>query len=526
MIKQKNTFVFYMLPLGLLLILSGVHFVFFHGGYLGYDELEYARLASLWSDGRFEHDSLYAYRYAGFLPLAFLYKIFEPGDFSNALFSVLFLAGILILVLRWQKPLSYLTTIVIVLSLVCAPLHLLYLEKPMPDIVTEFGFLLCFYVYYKINFDHSPNRLWIHVLLFMIGFLCIFFSKETFLIIYPFFLFFFLRDIFRRKQLTFWVLTAISIFLFGMVYLLLNKVFLGNSMARIDAIFTNRYISECTYELQPFSVVLERILYKLWVEMSRSGFLWPLGFVLVLWVRKNTEPKYKFLAASWVMLMLLANFMTISYTDYVPLCHDPRHFLYILPLGAVIIAKGWEGIPNYTFTEKIVLTLVWSLQLGIGLYFSHENTWFLFLPFIGAVWMPSFKGSSLVTTSLFIVGVLSVYIQNANYNLTINHNGQKKLIEAVLKRDDEPKWILTDGANTNIGSFYAQYNDKNQFVVFKDYDPKVHLGRDVYIILNGMTAYLSNTDWDKVPEFVKSAEKNIPVLYKNEAGVVYRIPKQ
>jgi hypothetical protein len=48
----------------------------------------------------------------------------------------------------------------------------------------------------------------------------------------------------------------------------------------------------------------------------------------------------------------------------------------------------------------------------------------------------------------------------------------------------------------------------------------------VYIILNGMTAYLSNTDWDKVPEFVKSADKNIPVLFKNEAGSVYKIPKQ
>ncbi len=414
---------------------------------------------------------------------------------------------------------------VMVLSLIFAPLHLLYLEKPMPDIVTEFGFLLCFYAYFKEKFDENPVKSWIHVLIFMIGFLLIFFSKETFLIIYPFFLFFFISDIFRKKNQTFWVSTAISILLFGLIYLVLNYVFLGNFLARVDAIFTNRYISECTYELQPASVVVQRILYKLWVEMSRSGFLWPLGFVLLFLFRKNTEPINRFLSLSWIILMLLANFMTISYTHYVPLCHDPRHFLYILPLGAIIMAKGYLHFSSGNFTEKMVLSLLWVMQLVLGLYFLHENTWWLFIPLIAAVWVPKFKGASVLKLLLIVSALLSVYIQNVHYNQSINHKGQKALIEAVLKDSRQPKWILTDGANTNIGSFYAHYDDTNQFVVFKDYDTKKHIGRDMYIILNGMTAYLSNTDWDKVPGFVTSAEKNMPVFFKNEAGVVYKIPK-
>jgi hypothetical protein len=106
-----------------------VHFYFFHGGYLGYDELEYCKLASQVINGDFSHGTnLYAFRYIAYLPLAFIYKIFGSSDFSNTLITIIYLVFILILLLRMIGELGIWTKAIAVLFLIWSPMHLLYLE--------------------------------------------------------------------------------------------------------------------------------------------------------------------------------------------------------------------------------------------------------------------------------------------------------------------------------------------------------------------------------------------------------------
>ncbi len=128
------------------------------------------------------------------------------------------------------------------------------------------------------------------------------------------------------------------------IYLLSYQIFLGNALARVEAIFTNRYLSACTYEIQPTAVLLQRIAYALWLDFVRHIFLLPLIFVPLRW--RTATPETKFLTKSWLALLLLSNFMTISYTQYVPLCNDVRHFLFTLPIGAMVFAQGLTQLPN------------------------------------------------------------------------------------------------------------------------------------------------------------------------------------
>ncbi|MFZ1703042.1 MAG: hypothetical protein WAT79_01785 [Saprospiraceae bacterium] len=513
---------FYLLCLAF--VLCFVHYYFFHGGYLGYDELEYARLGVKIVEGDFVHDSLYAYRYFGFLPLSVLYFMVGIGDFANWLMPTLTLLLIIYIVLKLLPNTPIYVKLLSVLFLVFNPLHLLYLEKPMPDITVELGFLMCFFSYYKERYDPQKIEVNFRVFLFLFGFIIVFMSKETFLVFYPFFLFLFIVDIFQKRRKEFWLKVFTSISIFILIYLGLNYYYLGNPLARVEAIFLNRYISECTYELQPIAVLLERIGYRLWFDMTRVGFLWPLGFVFVFIDRwKHLERSLKFVLGSYVSLLLLSNFMTISYSSYVPLCNDPRHFLFILPIGALIWAMGWKLGLQFSKKEILGCLIIWSLQLLLSIWFSYEHTWALFLPLALGLMLIQEKKTINIGLSIVVLGMLAVYIQNVQYNQSTNHQGQKELIKKVLESGPQNKYILTDGANTNIGQFYAGYKDNNTFVVFKDYDPKIHKNRELYIIMNGMTAYLSNTDWDKVPEFVKTAQENLPVYYKNKAGVVYRI---
>ena len=39
--------------------------------------------------------------------------------------------------------------------------------------------------------------------------------------------------------------------------------------------------------------------------------------------------------------------------------------------------------------------------------------------------------------------------------------------------------------------------------------------------MNGMTMYLANQEWDKLPEFAKTAHEKLPKVYENKSGAVY-----
>jgi hypothetical protein len=207
----------------------------------------------------------------------------------------------------------------------------------------------------------------------------------------------------------------------------------------------------------------------------------------------------------------------------VPLCPDPRHFLFVLPVGAMVWADGLDKIISFTKKDLLIVQLVLSLGWFLSWYFGYENHHYLYGPLMFGVflWMkPAYRKVGHILVS---IALLTVFIQNARYNAQINHAGQKELIQKVLSASDAPKWILTDGANTNIGSFYARYDSTKQFVVFHEYIDTLHPGRELYIIMNGMTAYLSNTNWDKVPEFVKTADTNLPVFFENSSGKVFKV---
>ncbi len=197
--------------LGSLLCLL-LHFYFFHGGYLGYDELEYAHLAQQLLDGSFTHgNNLYAYRYAGFVPLALSYVVFGIGDFANFSVTLLTLLTLIFLILKMLPSIDNVSKWLAALLMICHPMHLLYLEKPMPDIIVSLGFLLCFYGYYQIRFIANTNS-GEAATLFITGAILTFLAKETFLIFYPYFLALLLCNVLQKQRWSFWKWTLLGAF--------------------------------------------------------------------------------------------------------------------------------------------------------------------------------------------------------------------------------------------------------------------------------------------------------------------------
>jgi hypothetical protein len=45
----------------------------------------------------------------------------------------------------------------------------------------------------------------------------------------------------------------------------------------------------------------------------------------------------------------------------------------------------------------------------------------------------------------------------------------------------------------------------------------------VYLIINGLTSYLSGNQWENLPLYVQEANKNSKLLLKNKGGELYSI---
>ncbi|MCS6927922.1 MAG: hypothetical protein NZM43_00345 [Saprospiraceae bacterium] len=220
--------------------LLGLHFTCFHGGYFGYDELEYTRLAADWWHWRYEHDlNLYAYRWAVVVPLAMWYGLLGINDFSNFVSSTSVLFIVFLPLANLIRSYPFGAFFCALLYVAVMPHHLMYIEKPMPDIPVELGFLLMI-----TGWAASPDRPrpWLAAGMFVLGVVLCFLAKETFLIFYLVFVVLLIVDLSKGRASWFWAVVLGSLLVFSALYFGGFYVLQGDALARVRAIFHERFV--------------------------------------------------------------------------------------------------------------------------------------------------------------------------------------------------------------------------------------------------------------------------------------------
>ncbi len=167
-------------------------------------------------------------------------------------------------------------------------------------------------------------------------------------------------------------------------------------------------------------------------------------------------------------------------------------------------------------------------MLCLSLVFQYETTGYLYLPMLLGLVLHHFLPRKSILYAAFAIGLCAMFIQNARYHLKLNHHGQKQLIAFVLGQAEENKRVITDEVNANIGNFYAQHDTSSTFFIsFQAWQQMDSISSDhQYLILNGMTMYFTNQQWQDLPDFAKTAHEHLPKLFENSSGVVYQIVKQ
>lgn len=497
------------------------HHLFGYLGHYGYDDMEYARAAARLAAGGFDAGNHYSFRLTLVGLTALSYKLFGINDWASAFPALLFSIGTLALVYRILKAESW---PVLTIGLALFSLNnwtFFYSDKLMPDIaVTFFAFLFCYVVYSYRYLPRKMPELAYSFFAALALFLC-FNSKETVVLLAPLVVYLMVTDMVLNRHRKLWLqFVGFNMALLAS-YLVVCELAFGNAITRFNAIVANSYLNSCSYDQQPFSETLKRIAFGLAKLFLTQDMI--LGFLVVLLafffvpfrqLLKLSDQKSFFIVSS-VVLMFSANFMSISVTSYIPMCPDPRHYLFIVPVVAVAAALILKDYMN-VFRFRIGFFVLVLIASGFALFFRSASGYHLYLPVLVAIGCVIFLKNQVQAQRLFaVLLVAALLFQPADmmaYAQKVNYRRQKDIVMRELVDRNRPCVVITDEVQKRLGNYYSGFSQDAvcRFINYAEADTFHFRVSDKKILLNNWyTQYLSGMDDQDLPYYATTAENPV-----------------
>lgn len=487
------------------ILLLVVHFAGFYFGHYGFDDLHYAELAHGWLSGTYDATDHYSYRWTLLALTSLSYSLFGIHDWSSALPALVVTVALLYTLYRLRSALGEWVIAIALVLCVTAPWLLFYADKLMPDIYLAAAVMLAWYTLFRGRTGQQYVRYGsLLALALILGFL----SKGTIVLVLPVLLAIMVRDLSTRRAMLFWRSSVGSGVVLGAVYLLLCWLWLGDPFIRFSAIADNSYLNACSYDQQPWPVLRDRLLIDFWALVLREGFA---PFLVLSLIGSFTDRRHRFWHGSALGLFLAANFMTISPDAYVPMCLDPRHYLYLIPVGAV---SGGLVLDAAFRQKKIRWTVLLSLLLIAAQQWLDYNSWHAGclvglallwggLPF----WVSPKKGKNLVLAGTILLG-LAALIPRLQYHQSVQYRQQAAAYQKEVQPLLDSGMVYTDAVQRRLIRYYESFDPR--------VDTLVHALREVtdslpppvgraWLYLNGHTQYLAGSNESNWPLWLRDA---------------------
>lgn len=504
--------------MGILSLFGLALFAYHYWGYIGhygFDDMEYARLANDLRQGIFHPANHFTYRITVLAFTALSYHIFDVSDFASSLPALFVTIAILMLLGFHLRKYGWIVLISGLGMALFSNWFIFYSDKLMPDIYVALSILAAVLVIYQERFNsQSPSahlRPFLLVLALFFGFL----SKETVILAIPLFGILFMSDLITKKRKKFWLLTVFYMLIFGCVFLFGCYFLTGNPFVRVEALMMNSYLNACSYEQQPVGILIHRLAYGFFENMAAAGMLTGYLFVLPVLFRSGLfkiltmNTPFHFFSFCAILLLLSANFMTVSPTGYSPMCMDPRHFLFLIPIVAIPAAmsigdlvKNKIGWPGISFTLGFLCILAY--------YFFRTTLVQLYLPLFVLVFVYGFLRIKSIWKVIFIsllLGILMripaemiLYAPDMGYK-----NARAFFIREVVEKN--PSWyIISDPISTQVGAYYSGFNENRNYKLleFGRFDPDTLDERKKVVYYNKYYLTLSGITGSRLPRYVQS----------------------
>lgn len=501
-----------------------LYHIFGYTGHFGYDDLHYAGLANDLVHGTVDFEDHYAYRLPVILFTSLFYRLFGISDLTSSLPAMLVTIAILIIVfniLRERGPMTIITG----LSLVTlSHWFLFYSDKLMPDIYVALSVVSALAVIDNYKYKSDKSRMFLHAFLLAFSLLFGFLAKGTIVLTVPLLLYLVITDLIRRRDLKFWLYSLLAGMAMLAIYLLLIWIFTGNMMKRFDAISGNSYLNQCSYDQQSLGILLRRIFFGFF-ELSiyqslATGFIFIVAF---LFQRKaanyfKLDDSFSFFLVSALILFISSSFMTISTHAYAPMCLDPRHYLFLVPVAAIPASRI---IVDFIQSRKSAIQIICVLTVVtlISFFLPGGTCWKLYLPLLVLFIFHLFTAAGIkyryLFMILFIAILLVVPLDMIRYAGRVKYRDQRRIVTEQVLEKNTGCLILTDEVQKRLLIYYSHFNpdEARRFLSFDEFSADTSHQGKILLLLNGYTAYLSGMTGNDLPYYARNITPQNKIVF-------------
>ncbi len=503
-------------------LLFVLHHFWGYLGHYGYDDMHYAKLAFDMVNGHFDPQDHFSFRITLLGLTALSYKIFGVNDFASALPAMLVSIGTLILVfLVLKKERNEIITI----GLTFFSLNLwgmFYSDKLMADtFITFFSFLFLFAIYI---FKFRKQNL-IYAIIAALALFLGFNTKGNVVLLFPLLTYFFIVDLLLKRDLRFWfVFIGSSLFLLAAYFIFYQFVF-GSALVRFKSITQNSYLNLCSYSEQPFIITLKRISYQLLQLFVSHALITSFLFIFAKpkqLFHKNTlffSTELGFFVLAAILLLLSSNFMSISISGYSPMCLDPRHYLFIVPvtgIAATFLIRDNFQLPNFLFLSLLLSLCAFLVTITI----KADTSWLLYFPIIIvliiSLLMRKYRFNTVVFSITFFIALAINLLQMGLYAQKVGFRTQEKNFTETITTIDQPSLILTNPVQKNLAPYLNKFKEnKSRIESYIEFNPEeTRTNVPIYLFKNYYTRYLSGLSEQQLPFYVRITN-NYKKIYEN-----------
>ncbi len=507
-----------LLGLGALLLL--LHHLLGWLGPFGYDDLQYALHAKALLAGQWDWTDQFAHRFAVLIPMAVSIALFGPGDLAMSLPALLASLALIWLVLDILRSQGWFAMAMGLLLVFGAKWMLFYSDKAMPDLWVALGLLGAFHQLHRQRFAKA-GKANASALVFALWLTLAFLAKGTVLLFIPILLGVFISDVFQKRQLRFWRWFGLWFGILALVYLLTMQWIAGNALIRFEALASNSYLNACSYDQQPIKFLYRRVTIG-WLEMAWSSVLLTAALALLPMLAGHWPSKWLrakdplgFWGYSAALSLASANFMSISYKAYVPLCLDPRHYLWLLPLLGIPAAMWF----NRSIGEK--KQLGWALLFTCFLLWwggpdsdlAWPYIWPLFIALMARIFFQALP-VKLVYLTVVSAFLWNQYSTDWHYARKINFRAQQQWAKEALVHTPPGSVLVSNEVQARLFTYYG-YPPHSNWYSYAEWDSLDRPSPRGILFLNPYTRGLSGSYEKALPWFARFPAQSGRLMAEN-----------
>jgi hypothetical protein len=379
---------------------------------------------------------------------------------------------------------------------------------------------------YWYKFRSTKQRPILFAILLSLSLFFGFISKGTIILILPLFAYLFITDLIYKRDRKFWTYTIVSGLALLAIYFTAIEWLTGSFLKRFESIAQNSYLNRCSYNEQPIIFLLRRVFYDFFEMLTRQGMATSYIFIIAYMLKRKAlnvfkiETPFAFWATASIILLLSSNFMTISLSSYAPMCIDPRHYLYLIPVSAIPAAMI---IKEFITEKKLQYTIITisSVVAFASFFLQGDSFWKLYFPLtiilLGYTFIkPNNTHQKLFSAVLIVILSLSPFAM-INYAQKIQYRQQRSIIKENLLNNNEDCIIVTNQVQKNISEYYTGFGKKNNIEIFTYDEYQNDSTRDskIFLLKNWYTRYLSNTSEKDLSLYARTVSSNNRLVYSN-----------